>query len=172
MAPARRQLRWQMQRLLRPARCICQLDRDDNCRMADSILVAGTARRSETTWLGDVLAGENGRILSPCVAKIPFFQWTHLGLRPERELAPIEQAVKRPFPPSSLAALGKPSATTTAACAVLTGENRVTQWQNSLTTAEIGQIPAVVAAFGLDGLYGDSPLPQTETIGELRFDIT
>jgi hypothetical protein len=324
MAPTRRQLRWQMQRLLRPARraLLRRLYRDNNRRLADSILVAGTAR-SGTTWLGDVLVGENGRILfepfhphkiaalrglsyfpylrpdeanaqlaayarqvfsgairhpwidreigqlrptfrvikeirtnlclkwlrvqfpevpqllivrHPCAVALSrrqlgwatdsdilafLEQWSllqdHLAphldtihraetdlekhaviwcvshliplrqfapgeltiifyedlcLRPERELARIERAVGRPFPPTTLAALGKPSATTTVASAVLTGDNRVTRWQNSLTTAEIGQILAVVAAFGLDGLYGDSPLPQIETIGELRFDIT
>ncbi|MFO7683990.1 MAG: sulfotransferase, partial [Chloroflexota bacterium] len=64
MAPSGRQLRWQAQRLFRPARraLLRHLFRDDNRRLADSILVAGAAR-SGTTWLGDVLAGENGRIL-------------------------------------------------------------------------------------------------------------
>lgn len=52
MAPTKRQLRWQAQRLFRPARraLLRQLFRDDNRRLADSILVAGTAR-SGTTWL-------------------------------------------------------------------------------------------------------------------------
>jgi hypothetical protein len=38
------------------------LYRDNNRQLDDSILVAGTAR-SGTTWLGEILAGKNGRIV-------------------------------------------------------------------------------------------------------------
>lgn len=57
-------LRWQADRLLRPARRLLlrHLYRDSNQRLQDNILVAGTAR-SGTTWLGDLLAGAEGRVL-------------------------------------------------------------------------------------------------------------
>jgi hypothetical protein len=64
MTRSKRQFRWHIQRLLRPVRRFFWRHRyrDTNRRRQDSILVAGTAR-SGTTWLGDILAGANGRIL-------------------------------------------------------------------------------------------------------------
>ncbi len=324
MTPSRRQLRWQTQRLLRPARraLLRQLYRDDNRRLADSILVAGTAR-SGTTWLGDILAGENGRILfepfhpqkidalrdlsyfpylrpdepnaqlaaygrqvfsgtvrhpwidreigqlRPTFRVIKeiranlFLKWLHvqfpevpqllivrhpcavalsrrqlgwatdsdilaflqqrpllddhlaphletinraqtdlekhasiwcvshlvplrqfapdeltiifyenLCLHPERELARIEGVVKRPCPLTTLESLTKPSPTTVASSAVLTGDDRVTQWQKRLSAAEIKEILDIVAAFGLDYLYRDSALPQIETTGDRQFGLS
>jgi hypothetical protein len=324
LAWSKQQFRWQIQRLLRPVRRIIlrQLYQDNNRRLQDSILVAGTAR-SGTTWLGDLLAGENGRILfepfhpykiaalgglsyfpylrpdepnaqlaaysrqvfsgavrhpwvdreidqlRPAFRVIKeiranlFLKWLHvkfpqvpqllivrhpcavalsrrqlgwatdsdlqaflgqrpllddylaphldtinraqsdlekhaviwcishlvplsqfapgelavvfyeeLCLHPERELARIEQVVRRPFSLTTQESLTKPSATTTMASAVLTGNDRVAQWQNRLSAAEIEQILAVVAAFGLDNLYGDSPLPKIRTTGDKYLDLS
>jgi hypothetical protein len=313
-----------MQRLLRPARRILMrhLYRDDNRRLQDSILVAGTAR-SGSTWLGDILAGSNGRILfepfhsrkittiknlsyfpylppdeenpqlkayceqvfsgavrhpwvdrevsqlRPAFRVIKeiranlFLKWLHthfpqvpqllivrhpcavalsrrqlgwatdsdirsfleqrtllddylspyldiinraqteaekhaiiwcisylvplrqfapgelnlvfyenLCLHPQRELAWIEKVVRRSFPPTTIPSLSKPSSTTTASSVVLGGQNPVTHWQKSLSAVEVKQILDTVAAFELDHLYGDGPLPQIEPEEVARVDFS
>lgn len=304
-------LRWQFERMLRPARraVLRHLIRDDNRRMEDNILVVGTAR-SGTTWLGDLLAGKEGRILfepfhaakigalkglsyfpylrpdeegaqllaycrqvfsgsirhpwidrevtqvrptyrvikeiranlflkwlyvqfpqvpqllivrHPCAVVLSRLQlgwatdgdiasflnqqqliedhlvpyldiieraqteiekhaviwcvshlvplrqfrpeelnivyYENLCLHPQRELARIEMIVKRPFPLQTIASLSRPSPTTTAASAVLTGDNRVTHWQAKLSATETRQILDTVGAFDLDHLYGGGLLP-------------
>lgn len=308
MSGSKRQVRWHLRRLLRPARRFFSrhLYRDTNRRLQDSILVAGTAR-SGTTWLGDILAGPNGRILfepfhprkvaaiahlhyfpylrpeeknppleayarqvftgvvrhpwidrevsqlrptfrvikeiranlclkwlqvqfpevpqillvrhpcavtlsrrqlgwatdsdiesflaqptlledhlNPCLdiicraqtelekhaviwcishlvplrqfapGELTLVFYEDLCLQPQRELARIAQVVQRPLA-AAPASLARPSATTTAASAVLTGDDRVTRWQNSLSSVEIGQVLDIVAAFGLDHLYAGRP---------------
>jgi hypothetical protein len=85
-----------------------------------------------------------------------------LCLFPQRELARIEKVTRRPILNQALSSLAKPSATTLSSSAIVTGEDRVTRWQNKLTTAEIRQILDTVAAFSMDHLYGDSPFPQVE----------
>jgi hypothetical protein len=64
-----------------------------------------------------------------------------------------------------------PSATTIISSAVLTGDNRVTQWQEKLSAPEIKQVLTIVAAFNLDYLYGNSPWPQATSTEETCFDI-
>jgi hypothetical protein len=314
---------WQLHRLLRPLRrfVLRHLYRDDNRQLQASILVAGTAR-SGTTWLGDIVAGTNGRILFepfhahkiPALHHLPYFPYLRPGeensqlsaycnqvfsgairhpwidrevshlhpnyriikeiranlmlkwlqvhfpqipqlfivrhpcavvlsrlqlhwatdsdlhaflqqqslmddflmpylhiieqaqteaekhaviwcishlvpLRqfepeelnlvfyedlcryPKRELARIEQLIKRPLPPQTLASMMTPSATTIISSAVLTGDNRVTQWQEKLSAPEIKQVLTIVAAFNLDYLYGNSPWPQATSTEETCFDI-
>lgn len=306
-------LRWQLERLVRPARRIAlrQLLQDHNRRIADSILVAGTAR-SGTTWLGDLLAESQGRILfepfhsgkieelggfsyfpylrpdeeaerlqvycrrvfsgsirhpwidrevthirptfrvikeiranlflkwlhahfpevpqllivrHPCAVVLsrlqlkwatdgdiaaflsqprliedhlaPFMEvieraqtdaekhaviwcvshlvplhqfqpqdpnivfYENLCLHPQQELARIAAITQRPLHSVTPAALSRPSPTTTAASAVLTGEHRIAHWQTRLSPSETRQVLDTVSAFGLDTLYGDGLLPLT-----------
>lgn len=54
----------------------------------------------------------------------------------------------------------KPSATSKKHSAVVTGRNQLTQWQTKLSTRQIDDVLVVVAAFGLETLYDESPLPQ------------
>lgn len=98
------------------------------------------------------------RQFRPGELNIVFYE--NLCLQPHPELAQIEQVVKRRFPPGAFTSLSKPSATTTASSAILTGDNQVARWRNSLSASEIRQILDIVAAFGLDHLYGDGLLPK------------
>ncbi len=322
MSPRPTPLRWQLARLVRPFRraVIRRLFRDDNRRLEDSLLVAGAAR-SGTTWLGDILAGTEGRVLfepfhagkinalrhlstfpyrrpdeadpplaaycrqlfagavrhpwidreatrlrpryrvikairanlflgwlahhfpevpqllilrHPCAVALsrrqlgwatdsdiasfleqpalledhlaPFLDviqaantdlakhaviwgvsylvplrqgtpaarnlvfYEDLCLAPEATLAHIAGLVGRDFPAASRAAFDRPSATATAASAVVTGDDRVSGWTQRLTAAEIRQVLDIVDAFGLDYLYGPEPLPRVGPGGEPRPD--
>ncbi|MGH7571992.1 MAG: sulfotransferase [Gemmatimonadota bacterium] len=55
-----------------------------------------------------------------------------------------------------------PSPTTTRSSAVVTGEDRVGRWRKDLSPRQIDRILAIVDAFRLGHLYGDSLLPRTD----------
>jgi hypothetical protein len=324
MARPKQYFRWQIDRFLRPSRraVLRHLYKDNNRRMEDSILVAGTAR-SGTTWLGDLLAGTDGRVLfepfhpgkisalkylsyfpylrpgeenpqlksycqqvfsgavrhpwvdrevaqlhptfrvikeiranlflkwlyvqfpqvpqllivrHPCAVVLSRLQlrWAtdtdilsflnqqaliddHLApyleimgraqtdvekhaiiwcvshlvplrqfdpqdlttvfyedlcVQPQIELPRIENVVKRPFPAGTLTLLSRPSSTTIASSAILTGDNRIAHWQKSLSASEIRQILDIVAAFGLDYLYGDGLLPRCTHTGDTHVGLS
>jgi hypothetical protein len=110
------------------------------------------------------------RQFRPGELNIVFYE--NLCLRPHSELAQIEQMVKRRFSPSAFASLSKPSATTTASSAILTGDNQVARWRNSLSASEIRQVLDIVAGFGLDHLYGDGLLPRDASTAEATIGST
>ncbi|MBE2199755.1 MAG: sulfotransferase [Anaerolinea sp.] len=59
----------------------------------------------------------------------------------------------------------KPSATSKKHSAVVTGNDQLAQWQNKLSATQIDDVLTVVAAFGLDAIYDDSPRPQYDLKG-------
>ena len=61
----------------------------------------------------------------------------------------------------------KPSTTSKRHSAIMTGSNPLTQWQNKLSARQIDDVLAVVAAFGLDTIYDDSPMPRVEEAATL-----
>lgn len=86
---------------------------------------------------------------------------------PERELARIERILGRRLEPDQLRSLNRPSPTTAASSAILSGANPVTAWQSEMGPEEIERVLATVMAFDLDYLYGENPWPKARA-GEGR----
>lgn len=97
--------------------------------------------------------------------------YEHLCVQPLKELARIERIVQRPVSSTTVELLAKPSPTTTASSAVLTGENRVTHWQKKLSNSEVRKILDIVEAFELDYLYGSGFLPKVDDMGDMHGDL-
>jgi hypothetical protein len=95
-------IRWRVRRMIRPLRrrIVRRLYRDDDPTIGNCILVAGAAR-SGTTWLGDLVAGTEGRVLfepfhSGKVADlrgVNYFQY----LRPQAEHQQLQTFSERVF---------------------------------------------------------------------------
>jgi hypothetical protein len=106
---------------------------------------------------------------APRGVQVVFYE--NLCVQPHIELPRIEHAIKRPLPADVAIMLTKPSATSTASSAVLTGDDRVSHWQKGLEPDSIRQVLRIVAAFGLDFLYGDDLLPQVTHLGDTHHDL-
>ncbi|MGH7544424.1 MAG: sulfotransferase [Gemmatimonadota bacterium] len=95
--------------------------------------------------------------------------YERLCTQPEPEIRRIIQILnKEPFEAEE-AKLGRalrridvPSGTTLRSSAVVTGEDPVGRWRKHLSRDQIANILAVVEAFGLGHLYGDSDRPQAD----------
>jgi hypothetical protein len=85
--------------------------------------------------------------------------YERMCLEPEVQLPRLFRIVGQTYRESAFVKAGEPSRTVTRSSAVLTGKDRVAQWKNLLSHAQIRNILRVVESFGLDYLYGDSPEP-------------
>jgi hypothetical protein len=97
------------------------------------------------------------RQFRPGEIQVVFYE--NLCLQPSTEIAQIFGAIKQAYQATVLADVGKPSRTVTNRSAVFRGEDKVRRWQKELSPRQINTILSVVADFGLDYLYGDSPMP-------------
>ncbi|MGH2536476.1 MAG: sulfotransferase [Candidatus Promineifilaceae bacterium] len=100
------------------------------------------------------------RQLSPGEAHVIFYE--HLITQPEVEAPRLFHALGRPYDDNLFDRLGRPSMTSRYESAAVTGADRLYGWQEKLTTDEVDAILAVVEAFDMGGLYGDSALPRPE----------
>ncbi len=82
-----------------------------------------------------------------------------LYLHPEIEIPRIFAGIKQDYGPSVISSLNKPSTTSTRSSAVVTGEDRIAKWKNTLAAVQVEQILSVVEAFDLGHLYGESVTP-------------
>ena len=88
--------------------------------------------------------------------------YERLITQPEVEVPRLFRAVGREYQDSIFDYLSKPSTTARPSSAVVTGHDRVTRWQKKLSAGQVNRIISVVAAFGLDYLYGDSTGPLAD----------
>jgi hypothetical protein len=81
--------------------------------------------------------------------------------RPEQELSRLFGAFGATYGPDVHTAMRRPSRTTRTlgAARVATQARQGLQWERHLTTDQIRRVYDIVAAFGLDHLYGESPMP-------------
>lgn len=82
-------------------------------------------------------------------------------LRMVRSLAEARLEVEEARLGRALHRIDIPSGTTLKSSAVMTGEDLVGRWRTHLSQSQIANILAVVDAFGLSHLYGDSVWPGT-----------
>lgn len=97
------------------------------------------------------------RQCEPGGLNIVFYE--NLCLRPEVEIARIFRILQHGYQNEVLEMISEPSTTTTRDSAILTGSDKVTRWQKELSPAQIRNILSIVEAFGLDYIYGASPIP-------------
>jgi hypothetical protein len=86
--------------------------------------------------------------------------YEHLRERPEVEVPRIFRALGVEHGDDVYQALRRPSRTTRSAGGPAgAGRAEAADWQRSLTPAQIGRVMRIVAGFGLDHLYGETPAP-------------
>lgn len=75
------------------------------------------------------------------------------------ELAQLFASIGQKYASLNLAQITRPSQTTRATSAVVSGMDKITHWKKKLRPAQIDSVLQVVESFGLHHLYGDSFLP-------------
>ncbi|MCL4871403.1 MAG: sulfotransferase [Anaerolineae bacterium] len=101
------------------------------------------------------------RQFAPGEIKIVFYE--HLCTQPEVEIPAIFAALGLDVPAAIQTQLKTPSTTSLPDSAIVTGANQLDRWQTYLNSEQVRRIMAIVTAFGLDYLYGDSLTPQVTT---------
>jgi hypothetical protein len=101
--------------------------------------------------------------------ELDVFFYERLCTQPEPEIQRIARILSEGPLEAREAKLGKalrridvPSGTTLKSSAVVTGDDPVGRWRKLLSRDQIANILAIVEAFGLSHLYGDSDRPQTD----------
>ena len=87
--------------------------------------------------------------------------YENLCVQPEVELPAIFNAIGHSYDHALAEKMDRPSQTTKATSAVVTGSHKVSHWKKALRPLQIEQILKVVESFGLQGIYGDSAMPLT-----------
>lgn len=88
--------------------------------------------------------------------------YENLCARPEVEIPRIFEVIGHEYKNTVFASMDRPSRTSTRSSAVMTGDDKVTQWKRILSPKQIDDILSVVEAFGLDHIYGDSFTPDVK----------
>ena len=92
-------------------------------------------------------------------AELPGVFYEGLCLRPKEAVPKIFGALRQTYRDSVFARLDRPSRVTSRASAVLTDQDRVSRWKRVLGPDEVRNVLAVVRAFGLENVHGDSTAP-------------
>ena len=87
------------------------------------------------------------------------FYYEDLCTHPEVEIRRLFGLLGHAAGPRVLTALDRPSTTAREFSAIVTGDDRVTAWRRWLSPEQTDRVLAVVEAFGLGRLYGDSDTP-------------
>jgi hypothetical protein len=96
---------------------------------------------------------------------LPLVFYEDLCIQPEIELPRIFRLMRLPLRDSVFTSLATPSASSRRRGSDVTPAGLVSGWRRSLTADQVAEVLAVVDAFGLGHLYGDSatPLHQSAT---------
>ena len=92
--------------------------------------------------------------------ELKIIYYEDLCVQPDVELPAAFAAIGVDYDRSTANRLDRPSQTTRATSAVVTGSDRVSHWQKKLNPVQVERILRIVQAFGLDHLYQDSPMPM------------
>jgi hypothetical protein len=91
---------------------------------------------------------------------LPIVFYEDLVTQPTVEIPRVFGALGRPYESTVFDSLAVPSASTRGPSAGIAAADRISGWQSTLSRAQIDEILAIVDAFGLGHLYGESPVPQ------------
>ncbi|HUM67926.1 MAG TPA: sulfotransferase [Chloroflexota bacterium] len=93
--------------------------------------------------------------------ELPIVFYEHLIAQPDTTIPALFQNIGiTDYEESVYQAAQKPSATSKKHSAIVAGTNQLTQWQSTLTNSQIDDVLAIVAAFNLDIIYDDLPMPR------------
>lgn len=81
---------------------------------------------------------------------------------PQETLTQLFLFLHKPFDEEVLAGTSIPSHATLKGSAIVTRGSLVDSWRPRLTDAEVRRSVEILRLFGLDGIYGDGPMPNTE----------
>jgi hypothetical protein len=96
----------------------------------------------------------------PGELKIVYYE--NLCIQPDLELAGLFASIGHRFESARPEQVNLPSQTTRSTSAVVSGKDKITQWKQKLSPAQIDSILRVVESFGLIHVYGDSLLPLVD----------
>jgi hypothetical protein len=85
--------------------------------------------------------------------------YERLCSQPREEIRRVFELIKEPKTDLVFRYVNRPSITALPSSAIMTGEDKITRWQTQLSPRQVRNILAVVSAFDLDHLYGDSAMP-------------
>jgi len=93
--------------------------------------------------------------------------YENLSTQPNVEIPRIFQLIKHSYQETVFDYINQPSTTTIKSSAIVTGADKITQWQQKLSPKQINNILAVVRGFGLDYLYDDSGMPLVTNFNQM-----
>lgn len=158
---SRMQLDWWTDRDIEPMLSQPKLIEDF---LADKMEVIGRARTVE----------EKHAVVWCIHNLVPFRQFAHnqlnmifyenLCLEPEREIPKVFDAIGHDYDDAAFLSAKRPSTTAVRTSAIVTGDDRLTRWKSELSPSQIANVLSVVNEFELGYIYGDSSMPQVETL--------
>jgi Sulfotransferase family len=86
--------------------------------------------------------------------------YENLCANPAAEIERVFRRLGHPYHASVFGRLHQPSMMSAQGSAVVTGDDRIAGWQKELSPRQIQAVLAVVEAFGLAHLYGESAMPR------------
>jgi hypothetical protein len=102
------------------------------------------------------------RQFKPSELRIVYYE--NLCTQPEIELQNIFPGLGLEYNGTSRSQVNRPSQTTLATSAVVSGMDKVSFWKKRMTPSQIGLVLQIVERFGLHPLYGDSFLPLNQHV--------
>jgi hypothetical protein len=90
--------------------------------------------------------------------------YEEMCINTEAEIARLFKIINVDYRDSVFENAFKPSTTSLRSSAILTGEDRITNWEMKLSKTQIVNILNIVQDFGLDGIYGDSFSPLVKKL--------
>jgi hypothetical protein len=91
---------------------------------------------------------------------LPIVRYEDLVTQPTVEIPRVFRALGQPYDDSVFDSLAVPSTSTRGRSGDVAAADRTSDWRRRLARAQIDEILAIVDAFGLGHLYGESPLPR------------
>jgi hypothetical protein len=80
-------------------------------------------------------------------------------MQPEIEIPRVFGIINQNYKNSVFTSMNKPSATTINSSSIVTGADKISNWQDKFSSSQIKNILSIVEKFGLYHIYGDLPVP-------------
>jgi hypothetical protein len=90
---------------------------------------------------------------------IHLMYYEHLCTQPDIEIQRLFAFLDKPYSPTVLDQVVRPSKLSRSDSAVHTGANVIERWKLEITEEQIESAVALLQRFGLDGVYGSDPFP-------------
>ena len=93
--------------------------------------------------------------------------YEELVAQPEAEIPRLLNFLGKPVDPSIFDAMRRPSMLSDWNSPTLKGASRTATWKTKLDASDVRRAMAVLAAFGLNAIYADDPMPNAAGLSEL-----